>query len=44
MTALKAYIATFISDPLLVDIVMGLFVLLAAAAILKVLGFGIFKD
>jgi len=44
MEQFKEYLETFISDPDVVNIVLGLFVLLAAAAILKVLGFGIFKD
>lgn len=44
MMALRTYLSSFITDPLLVDIVLGLFVLLAAAAILRLFGFGIFKD
>lgn len=44
MSALRDYLMTFIVDPDLVDIVMGLFVLLSAAAILRLFGCGIYKD
>lgn len=44
MEALKEYLSTFIDDPDMVSIVLGLLVLLTAAAILKALAFGIFKD
>lgn len=44
MEAFRNYLSTFITDPDLVNIVMALLVLLTAAAILKVIAFGIFKD
>lgn len=44
MEQLKNYLATFIDDPDAVNIVLILLVLMAAASILKVLGFGLYKD
>lgn len=44
MEQFRTYLETFIDDPDAVNIVLILLVLLAAAAILKVLGFGLYKD
>lgn len=44
MEELRTYLMTFIDDPDAVNIVLVLVVLLSAAAILKVLGFGLYKD
>ena len=44
MEELKVYLSSFIDDPDAVNIVLVLTVLLCVASILKVLGFGIYKD
>lgn len=44
MSAFRNYLETFIQNPDLVDIILGLFVLLVAMAIVRALGFGLFKD
>ena len=44
MSALANYLSTFISDPLMVDVIMGVLVIVLASALLLALGIDLFLN
>lgn len=44
MSELQAYLSTFITDPQMVDVIMGVLVVVLASGLLRALGIDLFCD
>lgn len=42
MTTLQEYLASFINDPLMVDVIMGVLIVVLASGLMRALGIDIF--